>query len=163
VEFVGVVVGSDNPARSKNSAVRLGANSASAGERCAGDAYAGCAAESGGVNARYVRTSKATWGGEQVIVRVILRARNIDGVVDKVLKSLGPEACVIDKSAYPSMGVVEKAAEDMTTMSTSTFLGYAKSKAATTIEMVPGEFSLAGFRVRALRLDLPEGCGVIRL
>ena len=63
-----VVLGSDNPAKAKNAAVRAGAASAANGERCSGDAYAGCAVTVVGFPVTFVKTSAAK--GAPAVVRV---------------------------------------------------------------------------------------------
>jgi hypothetical protein len=168
IEFVGLVIGSDNPARAKNASVRSGATSASNGERCAGDAYAGCRAMSGGFSARFARTGRAWTDGS--IVRVVLRGNDPGGVTERILRSLGPDGAVVRRGAFPSLGVVERAAEDMspTREDSSAFVGYPRTKASTIIEIQDrqsggGYDSPSSFTVRAFRLDLPEGCGVVRL
>lgn len=168
VEFVGLIIGSDNPARAKNASVRSGATSASNGERCAGDAYAGCRATSGGFSARFARTGRAWTDGS--VVRVVLRGNDPGGVAERILQSLGPDGAVVPRGAFPSLGVVERAAEDMspTREDSSAFVGYPQTKASTMIEIQDrqsggGYDSSSSFTVRAFRLDLPEGCGVVRL
>lgn len=168
IEFVGLVIGSDNPARAKNASVRSGAMSASNGERCAGDAYAGCRATSGGFSARFARTGRAWKDGS--IVLVVLRGNDPGGVTERILRSLGPDGAVVPRGAFPSLGVIERAAEDMSAMreDSSAFVGYPRTKASTMIEIQDrqsggGYDSSSSFTVRAFRLDLPEGCGVVRL
>ena len=168
IEFVGLVIGSDNPARAKNASVRSGATSASNGERCAGDAYAGCRATSGGFSARFARTGRAWTDGS--IVRVVLRGNDPGDVTERILRSLGPDGAVVPRGAFPSLGVIERAAEDMspTREDSSAFVGYPRTKASTMIEIQDlqsgsGYDSSSSFTVRAFRLDLPEGCGVVRL
>ena len=169
IEFVGLVIGSDNPARAKNASVRSGATSASNGERCAGDAYAGCRATSGGFSARFARTGRTWTDGS--IVRVVLRGNDPGGVTERILRSLGPDGAAVPRGAFPSLGVIERAAEDMSETrgdSGIAFVGYPRTKASTMIEIQnlqsgSGYDSSSSFTVRAFRLDLPEGCGVVRL
>jgi hypothetical protein len=165
IEFVGLVIGSDNPARAKNASVRSGATSASNGERCAGDAYAGCQVTSSGFSARFARTGRGWTEGS--IVRVVLRGNDPGDVAERILRSLGPDGAVVPRGAFPSLGVVERAAEDMspTRADSSAFVGYPRTKASTMIEIQDrrsGDMP-SSFTVRAFRLDLPEGCGVVRL
>ena len=64
-------VASENPAKSRNAALRAGAIPLSAGagpaagERCAGDAYAGCAANLVGLPVSFVRSSASPVSREQ--------------------------------------------------------------------------------------------------
>jgi len=80
-------VASENPAKSRNAALRAGAIPLSAGagpaagERCAGDAYAGCAANLVGLPVSFVRSSASPVSREQrgasssAVVRVGLASR----------------------------------------------------------------------------------------
>jgi len=90
-------------------------------------------------------------------------------VTERILRSLGPDGAAVPRGALPSLGVIECAAEDMspTREDSNAFVGYPRTKASTMIEIQDrqsgGYDSSSSFTVRAFRLDLPEGCGVVRL
>ena len=128
-------VASENPARSRNAALRGGAVPLSAGagpaagERCAGDAYAGCAANLVGLPVSFVRTSvKSTEKGgasSSAIVRVGLESRGDPRVeASDAFEALGgamsfSAMSVSSSSASASAqknktqpGIVDRAAED---------------------------------------------------
>ena len=124
-------VASENPAKSRNAALRGGAVPLSAGagpavgERCAGDAYAGCAVNLVGFPVSFVRTSfKSTEKGgasSSAIVRVGLESRGDARVeANDAFEALGGatsfSALSISSSSVPKNktqpGVVDRAAED---------------------------------------------------
>ena len=103
-----VVVGSDNPARARNAALRAGANPAkfapAAGERCAGDAFLGCAVSLVGFPVVFVKTSAAK--GAPAVIRVGISS----GDAEDAARALGDEVAIAANGAQP--GVTERAAED---------------------------------------------------
>ena len=158
VALAGVVIGSSNPARARNAAVRRGAKSASGGDNCRGDTYAGCAATTSETNAR-ARYVGSSWA-EGSVVRVVVSASDVDALATRVQAALGPEARRTSGELVVR-GVSEFAAEDARTKSASTFLSF-PTKYSTAIEIVPGS-SASGYVVQAFHLELPEGCGVVYL
>ena len=171
VELVGFVVGGDNPARARNTAIRNGGASASNGERCSGDAFAGCRANTSArsgesLGLTFVKTG-APWAAKTaVVVRVVVRDGDVDAVAANVTSSLGPAAV----RGFKARGVVEYAAEDRKDRDASIIVGYENASAKTTpsigIEIVPRDASStarSAFSVKALHVALPEGCGVVYL
>jgi len=175
VELVGFVVGGDNPARARNTAIRNGGASASNGERCSGDAFAGCRTNTSSGESlfglTFVKTG-APWAAKTaVVVRVVVRDGDVDAVAANVTSSLGPTA----KRGFVARGVVEYAAEDRKDRAafgrdSSTIVGYENASAKTTpsigIEIVQRDASStarSAFSVKALHVALPEGCGVVYL
>jgi hypothetical protein len=79
-----LVIASDNPARMRNNALRNGGTTLTsgpaAGERCAGDAYAGCAVNLVGLPIIFVKSSIAK--GSPAIARVGVEARAFGGSPD---------------------------------------------------------------------------------
>lgn len=159
--FEGVFVVSANPARARNAAVRRGAVSASGGESCRGDAYAGCAVASDGLSARFARAG-APWSatGDSVARVVLGTTEDVDAVALKVEQSMGPDASTQVRGVFKQYGVTEFAAEDARVESASTFVSYS-TKATPAIEISAGTTS--PYTVRAFHLELPEGCGVVYL
>ena len=101
-------------------ALRAGASSAGAGERCSGDAFLGCAASVVGFPVVFVKTSAGR--GAPAVVRITLRSRwNIRGGFQRERDDGGGVACTgggdvgvlgdIGGGAQQP-GVVERAAED---------------------------------------------------
>lgn len=176
VELVGFVVGGDNPARARNTAIRNGGASASNGERCSGDAFAGCRANTSArsgesLGLTFVKTGTPWVAKTAVVVRVVVRDGDVDAVAANVTSSLGPTA----KRGFKARGVVEYAAEDRKDRAafgrdSSTIVGYENASAKTTpsigIEIVQRDASStarSAFSVKALHVALPEGCGVVYL
>ena len=170
VELVGFVVGGDNPARARNTAIRNGGASASNGERCSGDAFAGCRANTSArsgesLGLTFVKTG-APWAAKTaVVVRVVVRDGDVDAVAANVTSSLGPA-----QRGFKARGVVEYAAEDRKDRDASIIVGYENASAKTTpsigIEIVQRDASStarSAFSVKALHVALPEGCGVVYL
>lgn len=159
--FEGVFVVSANPARARNAAVRRGAVSASGGESCRGDAYAGCAVASDGLSARFARAG-APWSatGDSVARVVLGTTEGVDAVATKVAQSMGPDASTQVRGVFKQYGVTEFAAEDERVESASTFVSFS-TKATPAIEISAGTTS--PYTVRAFHLELPEGCGVVYL
>jgi len=159
--FEGVFVVSANPARARNAAVRRGAVSASGGESCRGDAYAGCAVASDGLSARFARAG-APWSatGDSVARVVLGTTENIDAVLSKVAQSMGPDASTQVRGVFKQYGVTEFAAEDERVESASSFVSYS-TRATPAIEISAATTS--PYTVRAFHLELPEGCGVVYL
>ena len=123
VRFAGVVLGSGNPAKARNDAIRRGATSDSNGESCRGDAYRGCVVRApGGVGlgARFVKAS--AWA-DLSVVRVVIAANDVEDVAGRVLKGFGPEARR-SVGEFKAPGITEFAAEDARTKSASTFVAY---------------------------------------
>jgi hypothetical protein len=110
-KLAAIFVGTDNPAKARNTALRNGAapqkDGPGSGERCSGDAYAGCVANLVGFPLVFVKTRSA----KPAVVRIAVSgALDPDAVVD----ALGGDASglTIDSAGKGQVGVVEKAAED---------------------------------------------------
>lgn len=159
----GVVIGNENPARARNAAIRRGALSAANGENCRGDAYAGCAVSSSAraLEARFVKTGKPWANGSSSVVRVVLCAKDVDAVAEKIAKTLGP-AALNRRGEFKATGVTEFAAEDARVASASTFLSY-PTPASVAIEVSGCDRREGAFTVKAFHLALDEGCGVVYL
>lgn len=163
VRFAGVVLGSGNPAKARNDAIRRGATNDSNGESCRGDAYRGCVVRApGGVGlgARFVKASAPTWD-DLSVVRVVIAANDVEDVAGRVLKGFGPEARR-SVGEFKAPGITEFAAEDARTKSASTFVAYPLTSSSA-IEIEPALQSASTFAVKALHLELMEGCGVVYL
>ena len=161
VRFAGVVLGSGNPAKARNDAIRRGATNDSNGESCRGDAYRGCVVRApGGVGlgARFVKASAPT---DLSVVRVVIAANDVEDVAGRVLKGFGPEARR-SVGEFKAPGITEFAAEDARTKSASTFVAYPLTSSSA-IEIEPALQSASTFAVKALHLELMEGCGVVYL
>ena len=110
-KLAAIFVGTDNPAKARNTALRNGAapqkDGPGSGERCSGDAYAGCVANLVGFPLVFVKTRSA----KPAVVRIAVSgALDPDAVVD----ALGGDASglTIDSAGKGQVGVVERAAED---------------------------------------------------
>lgn len=161
--FAGVVLGSGNPAKARNDAIRRGATSDSNGESCRGDAYRGCVVRAPGgegLGARFVKASAPTWD-DLSVVRVVIAANDVEDVAGRVLKGFGPEARR-SVGEFKAPGITEFAAEDARTKSASTFVAYPLTSSSA-IEIEPALQSASTFAVKALHLELMEGCGVVYL
>ena len=175
VELVGFVLGGDNPARARNTAIRNGGASAANGERCSGDAFAGCQtyvfnAPDPSFSLKFVKVGKP-WK-TPVVVRVVVRANDVDAVASNVASALGPSARSDSASAFKARGVVEYAAEDRKGGDSGTptkFVSYESSKTpspAIEVMKAPDSTSTSAksvFSVKAFHVALPEGCGVVYL
>ena len=110
-KLAAIFVGTDNPAKARNTALRNGAipqrEGPGSGERCAGDAYAGCVANLIGFPLVFVKTRSP----KPSLVRVA-----VSGALDAsvVLNALGGDASglSVDPAGKGQVGVVERAAED---------------------------------------------------
>ena len=110
-KLAAIFVGTDNPAKARNTALRNGAipqrEGPGSGERCAGDAYAGCVANLIGFPLVFVKTRSP----KPSLVRVA-----VSGALDAsvVLDALGGDArgLTVDPAGKGQVGVVERAAED---------------------------------------------------
>ena len=110
-KLAAIFVGTDNPAKARNTALRNGAipqrEGPGSGERCAGDAYAGCVANLIGFPLVFVKTRSP----KPSLVRVA-----VSGALDAsvVLDALGGDASglSVDPAGKGQVGVVERAAED---------------------------------------------------
>ena len=110
-KLAAIFVGTDNPAKARNTALRNGAipqrEGPGSGERCAGDAYAGCVANLIGFPLVFVKTRSP----KPLLVRVA-----VSGALDAsvVLNALGGDASglTVDPAGKGQVGVVERAAED---------------------------------------------------
>lgn len=161
--FAGVVLGSGNPAKARNDAIRRGATSDSNGESCRGDAYRGCVVRAPGgegLGARFVKASAPTWD-DLSVVRVVIAANDVEDVAGRVLKGFGPEARR-SVGKFKAPGITEFAAEDARTKSASAFVAYPLTSSSA-IEIEPALQSASTFAVKALHLELMEGCGVVYL
>ena len=110
-KLAAIFVGTDNPAKARNTALRNGAipqrEGPGSGERCAGDAYAGCVANLIGFPLVFVKTRSP----KPSLVRVA-----VSGALDAsvVVDALGGDASglSVDPAGKGQVGVVERAAED---------------------------------------------------
>jgi len=110
-----VTIASANPAKSRNDARRNGAtlvsrNSGPAvGERCSGDAFAGCAVNLVGLDIVFVKTSVLK--GVPAVVRVGLTSQG-DAATVGLTQKLAPALAVQSDQKKGQPGVTERAAED---------------------------------------------------
>ena len=95
------------------------------------------------------------------MVRVVLCAKDVDAVAEKIAKTLGP-AALNRRGEFKATGVTEFAAEDARVASASTFLGY-PTPASVAIEVSGCDRRAGAFTVKAFHLALDEGCGVVYL
>ena len=84
------MVGTDNPARARNRALRAGGASQNTGERCSGDAFAGCSASVVGFPVTFVKTGAAK--GAPAVVRVAFVVADPAAAAVEVLDALGGAA-----------------------------------------------------------------------
>ena len=111
-----------------------------------------------GLGARFVKAS--AWA-DLSVVRVVIAANDVEDVAGRVLKGFGPEARR-SVGEFKAPGITELAAEDARTKSASTFVAYPLTSSSA-IEIEPALQSASTFAVKALHLELMEGCGVVYL
>lgn len=145
-KLAAIFVGTDNPAKARNTALRNGAapqkDGPGSGERCSGDAYAGCVANLVGFPLVFVKTRSA----KPVVVRIAVSgALDPDAVVD----ALGGDASglTIDSAGRGQVGVVERAAEDPPLQGRGVILTPAGGLEAGGLELRAGDRGSAAWRV----------------
>lgn len=142
-----LVVGSDNPARARNAALRAGANPAkfapAAGERCSGDAFLGCAVSLVGFPVVFVKTSAAK--GAPAIIRVGISSEDAAGAA----RALGDEVAVAANGAQP--GATERAAEDPATIPRGTILAPANAGGGGALEFAGSGGGSNAWRVLSVK------------
>ena len=134
-----LILGSDNPARARNRALRAGAaapasGSPAAGERCSGDAFLGCAATLVGFPVVFVKTTACK--GAPAVVRVGFSASSAAEVLDALGGEERSGLAEVTAVGGQQPGTVERAAEDRPLQRTGVLLAPAGGGGGGAVEVL---------------------------